>query len=362
MRSHVRHPLLGASLGLVVLAGCAKHADDDVMLGDLGAEAITQVSVEPTPDVLSAEPWTFGATAGEVIRTQHYRIFTTESNKGARRRLASFSEHALAQYRTALGPLPSPPVRLDTYLMDNRPQWERLTKQLMGTQATQLLAIQRGGYASRGIGVYYDLGLFDTCAIAAHEGWHQYTQRTFRDPLPIWLEEGVATYMEGHSWANATPIFRAWSNVERFDQLRRAANNNSLMKLDELLNARPQDYVSQVNDSLLTYYAQLWALTHFLNEGEQGVHSGKLRQLLGDAADGEMRKVLTNKLGARRANLAFATRSGDAVLEAYFQADLPAMSEAYDRFLQQIVRPGARDAIVAGRSPIGPAGVVSATP
>ena len=82
------------------------------------------------------------------------------------------------------------------------------------------------------------------------------------------------------------------------------------MTLDELLNARPQDYVSQANDSLLTYYAQLWALSHFLNEGEQGVHSGHLRQLLSDAADGEMRKVLTNKLGARRANLAIIPRKG----------------------------------------------------
>lgn len=361
MRDRSHHRLLAASLGVVLFAGCAKNAGDDVMLGDLGAETITQASVEAKPDVLSAEPWTFGATAGEIIRTTHYRIFTTESNRGARRRLASFSEHALAQYRSALGPLPPPPVRLDTYLMDNRPQWERLTKQLMGGQANQLLAIQRGGYASRGIGVYYDLGLFDTCAIAAHEGWHQYTQRTFRDALPIWLEEGVATFMEGHSWSGATPVFRAWANVERFDQLRRAANANSLMTLDELLNARPQDYVSQANDSLLTYYAQLWALSHFLNEGEQGIHSGRLRQLLSDAADGEMRKVLTNKLGSRRANLAIATRSGDAVVEAYFDSDLTTMSQAYDRFLQGIVRPGARDAIVAGRSPILPS-VVSAAP
>lgn len=356
-----RHRLLIASFGVVAVAGCARQDAGDIMLGDLGAEQITQVSVEARPEVLSSEAWTFGATPGEVIRTTHYRIFTTESNKGARRRLASFSEHALAHYRTALGPLPSPPVRLDTYLMDNRPQWERLTKQLMGTQANQLLAIQRGGYASRGIGVYYDLGLFDTCAIAAHEGWHQYTQRTFRDPLPIWLEEGIATYMEGHSWSGTTPIFRAWSNVERFDQLRRAANKNTLLKLDVLLNSRPQDYVSQVNDSLLTYYAQLWALSHFLNEGEQGIHSGPLRQLISDAAEGNCRKVLTNKLGSRRANLAFATRSGDAFVEAYFNTDLTAMSQAYDRFLQSIVRPGARDAIVAGRSPIVQ-GVVSATP
>jgi hypothetical protein len=236
--------------------------------------------------------------------------------------------------------------------MDNRPQWERLTQRLMADQARELTRIQRGGYASRGIGVYYDLGLFDTCAIAAHEGWHQYTQRTFRDPLPVWLEEGIATYMEGHSWMQATPVFRPWTNTERFDQLRRAVNAGTMISLGDLLEARPQDFVERVDDSLLTYYAQLWVLVHFLNEGEEGRYAGALRRVLQDAAAGSVRGRIAEKLGARAANQSMAMRSGAAVFDVYFSQDLAGASAAYEVFLRAAVRPGSRDAVVAGRSPV----------
>lgn len=145
-------------------ASTAPAADDAAPAESSEAPAAT------TPEVLSTEPWTFGGQTGLVIRTRHYRIYTTEKNQVLRDRMASFTEHALTHYRTAIIRLPAPPQRLDTYLMDTRPQWEQVTKLLMGEQSEQLVKIQRGGFASRGIGVYYDLGLFDTMAIAAHEG------------------------------------------------------------------------------------------------------------------------------------------------------------------------------------------------
>lgn len=320
-------------------------------MGELGGEA-RPVVVQPEPTILSLEAWDFNGVKGEIIRTKHYRIYSTESNQAMRRRLAGFMEYALANYRTSLGALPPPPVRLDTYLMDNRQQWERVTKQLMGSQSDQLLSIQRGGYASRGIGVYFDLGLFDTCAIAAHEGWHQYTQRTFRDPLPTWLEEGIATYMEGHTWSNATPVFRGWANIERFDQLRKAVNKDKLIPLVDLLHTRPQDYVERVDDSLLVYYAQLWALVHFLNEGEQAQYAGSLRRLVQDALEGNIRSRMTAAVGSREANAAIASRTGTAAFEAYFGTDLDGAAKSYEQFVRNIVRPGGRQSVVAGRSPI----------
>ena len=88
-------------------------------------------------------------------------------------------------------------------------------------------------------------GLHWSSAIAAHEGWHQYTQTTFQNPLPVWLEEGLACYMEGFGWnreGTGTPTFNAWKNPERFDALARAYRENRLQPLDSLFRYAPQDF------------------------------------------------------------------------------------------------------------------------
>jgi hypothetical protein len=303
-------------------------------------------------EVLSSEPWRYATAEGQILRTANYRVYTTTDNLVIRSRLSAFLEHALAHYRTALAPLPAPETRLDTYLMKNRPQWERVTKQLMGPQADSLLKIPRGGYASRGIGVYYDIGIFDTLAIAGHEGWHQYTQKVFREPLPVWLEEGIATYMEGHRWVQTTPVFRPWANVQRFDQLRKAYERRELLPLQDLLESRPQDFLEFADDRVLTFYAQLWALVHFLNEGEDGRYSEALSRLLTDAAEGRISRRLGETLGDRAARSSLASRTGPAVFMAYFNEDIDEAAAAYGRFVQALTQTGARGPIVEGRSPI----------
>lgn len=305
-------------------------------------------------EVLSTDKWTFATAEGHIIRTANYRVYTTVENPVLRNRLATYLEHGLVHYRTALGPLPAPTQRLDTYLMKNRPQWEAVTKQLMGEQAEMLIKIPRGGYASRGIGVFYDIGIFDTLAISGHEGWHQYTQRVFKEQLPVWLEEGVATFMEGHRWEGNTPSFRPWSNVQRFDQLRTAADKNGLLPLEDLLDSRPQDFLDQSDDRVLTFYSQIWALVHFLNEGENGKYRASLRVLLGDAAAGRINESLRSRLGERAASSALVQRTGPGVFLAYFNEDLSAASSEYAAFLQQLVATGSRGPIVEGRSPINP--------
>ncbi|TVQ31877.1 MAG: DUF1570 domain-containing protein [Phycisphaeraceae bacterium] len=303
--------------------------------------------------VESTEPWTFDGAQGRIVRTRHHRIFTTVRHPVINERLPDFLEDAMAHYRTALGPLPAPPNRLDTYLMDTRAQWNSLTLRLLGEQGREYLRIGRGGFATRGIAVFYDIGVFDTLAIAGHEGWHQYTQRAFRNPLPVWLEEGIATFMEGHRWDRDRAIFLPWSNIERFDRLRDAMNADELIPLPELLSMTPRETLGRVDQRGLTYYAQVWALVHFLNEGDNGAYSDSLRLLLSDAAAGRMaRKLATHLGGEREARAMMMRRAGDAVFLTYFNEDLDATDRAYRDFIRQIVRPGGRDAVVSGRSPV----------
>lgn len=302
--------------------------------------------------VLSKEDWSFGGAPGMIIRTPNYRIYTTERSLALRERLPEFLERALAHYRTALGALPGPSVRLDTYLMDSRPQWVALSKRLSGSNEGPHDVIARGGYAQRGVGIFYDIGLYDTLAVAAHEGWHQYTQRTFRDPLPVWLEEGLAAYMEGHKWDGDCVVFQPWANIERFDRLRAAQADGSLMPFPTLLESSPQELAARGDGSELTYYAQVWALVHYLHEGDDNRYRQGLAELLADAATGRLRLQYARKFGRAEAVKRLTSRRGAGLLEVYLGADPVALGVGYDRFVEAIVKPGAREHITAGRSPV----------
>lgn len=304
----------------------------------------------------SKEAWDFRGIKGEILRTPHYRVYTTERDTVLKGRLTETLELALAQYRSAIVDLPAPTRRLDVYLMDERRQWETVTKLLMGEQSEQLLLIPSGGYASRGIGVYYDIGLYGTVAISAHEGWHQYTQQVFRDGLPVWMEEGLASFMEGHRWDGARAAFRPWANLERFDQLRRAHAGGRIKSLEVLLSTDPKGLFAGESTAALDYYAQVWALVHFLNEGEEGKHREGLRTLLADAASGRLNgRLLANRTREEAAE-SIGRRIGPAVMREYFGEDLAALGEAYVAFIERVVGVGGRERVVAGESPAGDAG------
>lgn len=343
----MRLAMLAACAMALGACGSSQRAAPDEARVD--AAMLSQVETVPEGE----EAWSFGGVEGRLVRTRHYRVFTTESDAAIRDRVPSFMERALDHYRSALGPLPAPPMRMDVFLMDNRAQWQNLTLRLLGRRGERYLQIGRGGFATGGQALLYDIGLFDTLAIAAHEGWHQYTQRTFRDPLPVYLEEGIAAFMEGHRWAETTPVFLAWANVERFDQLRRAQAEAGLLPMDELLEATPLELLEHAGDGALNYYAQAWVFVHFLYEGAGGKYRDGLRRMLIDASQGNMRTVLATRMGRGEAMAALASRRGSAVIEAYFTEDLVGMSREYGEFLDRVVRPGSRGAIVEGRSPVG---------
>ncbi len=313
--------------------------------------------------VLEREGWSFGGADGSVVRTPHYRLFTTVRNPVLVDRVALFLERGLEHYRRAAlsegtAALPAPPERLDTYLMSGRAEWESVTRRLLGDRSDEALGIGRGGFAARGVGVYWNIGLYDTLAVAAHEGWHQYTQRTFRQGLPVYLEEGIASYMEGHKWENGVPEFSPWANLERYDRLRAAVGEGTLLSMEELLTVVPSELVAGRNERVLTYYAQVWALAHFLKSGGDGVYRSGLERMVRDAAAGR----LVNGLMERGASFRDAVevvrgRRGPALLEAYVLRDagmsMAAFEARYAAFVERLSAVGVRDLVVSGVSPIG---------
>ncbi len=338
---------------LAEVTGCAAGTwSSSDRAGSVSAASLSD-DVEPlAPDTLTSvsvtqRPWRFGGTTGKLITTPHYRVFTTVTRQSILDQLPLFLERAMAHYRTALAPLPEPGARLDTYLFESRAQWEAKTRQMLPRQAPTFLTLGRGGFTTRGISVLYYIGRKDTLSIAAHEGWHQFSQDTLRSQLPLWLEEGIATYMEGYtSHPDGLPRFRPWLNLERFHTLRDAVRAGRLIPLNDLLNRTPQSFLKESKNELLIYYAQVWVLTHFLAEGQQGRYREPLREVLADAVRG---RLAVKSLGRRGGP--GGVRLGSAVLTAYFDTDLDSFEQAYLQFVGSVVRTGGRDRVVQGRSP-----------
>ncbi|MDZ4753603.1 MAG: hypothetical protein SGJ11_03810 [Phycisphaerae bacterium] len=312
---------------------------------------------------LTVEPWTWtgadGGTgapvAGRLVGSRHYRIRSTVRDEASTKSVARFMESALEHYTSALGPLPEPSRPLETYLFGTRDEWADFTRMRMKRDAGTYLALGRGGYTIDGEVILYDLGRWDTLALAAHEGWHQYTQSTFRHPLPIWLEEGLATYMEGHRWARGEdePVFSPWRNNERYSELRSAVRDDELIPLDELLAGIPQGFLRDGRSKLLTYYAQVWALAQYLAHGEDGRYRPALEELLQDAISGRVAsKVASSPNLPPGRSRALASKVGRSIVLVYFNGDFAAFKEGYDRFVADITRRGAGEFIWRGQSPI----------
>lgn len=173
--------------------------------------------------------------------------------------------------------------------------------------------------------------------------------------MPVWLDEGVACMMEGFRWDEQFPDhprFMPWANTERFDQLRDAYNAKTLMPIHSLLTLRPQDLMgaSTGKPTALTYYAQVWALIHFLNEAQGGRYQSALKAILTDAASGEFRA----NLPADALRLFNTRRTGQSTLLAYLPAGttLRTLDSEYQQFIAQVVRVSSRNRIVMGQSPI----------
>jgi hypothetical protein len=364
-----RHRLaLGLALSVVVLAGSPGCRTDDRTEAANPSAMATLPSLAASPgdrsdtgtgdasaaDSAAAESrelgrvaWDFQGRPGQLIRTPNYEIHTTIRHEQVVDRLPIFMEAALAHYRTAIMDLPAPPRPMPSFVFHDREDWETKTVEVVPEQAGQLRGLGRGGYSTRGIAVLYYLDWSgrsrDTLAIAAHEGWHQYTQTTFRDQLPLWLEEGLATYMEGHRWGRpeTPPEFQPQRNWERWSTLRSVIGRDRLIPLRELVSRSPQEFLAEGKGDLLTYYAQVWALTRFLLEHDGGRYREALERILRDAVDGSLHGTTMRSprviAAGGRGRMVTRSRVGPWLLLAYVTEDLRSFEAEYEQYCRDLV-------------------------
>lgn len=352
----IRFAIPAALLACIVGCTSAPQPAPEPSLGLSAAEAAPKPeplkaseAVRQTPELtVTRAPWEFGDANGVLITTPNYRLYTTVDATTFLERLPVFYERALEHYTTSITPLPKPDRRLETFLFMTRRQWQTKTQEMLPDQAEMFSNLGRGGFTTRGTSVLYYIDRRgyprDTFAIAAHEGWHQYTQQTFKHQLPIWLEEGLATYMEGYRQTRDSeqlPEFDPAMNYERRQTLREAVANDELISLDRILTRTPQSFLTESKDLLLTYYAQVWALTRYLDEGESDRYHASLAQILTDAAEGRLvGRMATSQFRTAGRRGVSGGRIGPPVVQEYFNPDLAEFEQGYLAYIDLLLQQG----------------------
>ncbi len=334
----IRRPLM---LLAFLLTGCAqtyvhtKHTD-----GVRSEPANRSWSMSEEGNWSSLQPWTFMGVEGTLVETPNWEIYTTIDNERFVNFLPDFYEAALEHYRTAFGELPAPPRPMETYLFGDRRQWKNKTRMMLPELASSFEGLGRGGFTADGVAVLYDIDNSmwdrDTLALSSHEGWHQYAQTTFEQQLPPWLDEGIATLMEGFRVRRGRITFSMDSNRERSYRLRIARRSNAMIPLRELLDGDPHVFLEQGKSDLLTYYAQVWALARFIAEGEDGRYLPALQNVLNLALDGDLYRRLLQSDAAARSSAPSKDTTGVVFIEAFFNENFDEFAAGFEAWVEQL--------------------------
>jgi hypothetical protein len=238
--------------------------------------------------------WSFANEEGLQFVTPHWNIRTTIQIPHIVDTLPDFYNDLLEHYTTAFGVLPYPKEQIDVFLFATESEWRRKLQEMLGDEAQEWYSLGRGGLTVDGTGVLYHLDKRGrsrvTLRIAAHEGWHQYAESVFQKCLPTWLDEGIGTWMEGLRIRGGETRFIPASNWDRLSTLRKLVSSDLLDPLTDLLHADPSTLLASGRTTLLGYYAQLWALTSFIVEFDDGKYLPALQVILQEALQGTLRE------------------------------------------------------------------------
>jgi hypothetical protein len=182
--------------------------------------------------------------------------------------------------------------------------------------------------------VLWDVKRDQTLALVAHEGLHQYLAHQRPEPVPPWLNEGLATQFEDFDLDGPRPIFRPQRNLLRKNSLREAmALPDGLIPLDQLLAMHAGQAVTQAVQSARSYYGQVWLAALFLRTSP--AYREGFSRLLADAGTERLRIRIH---GYRAATPSAAGMSdGEIAFRQYINDDLESFGDELQTFGRQLV-------------------------
>jgi hypothetical protein len=312
---------LAALIGLAaVLAGCTSTPS--------GAAVTVQEQEWVSP----------GGLEGVRLLTEHFDLRLTARDPVLREYLPGFMEGAFAEYRRIMPPAQPSPDPLVIYLFDTRQEWAAFTRHFAPVQAHTYLHIQSGGYTdfATATAVAFDLRRDRTLSLLAHEGMHQYLARYFPEPVPPWLNEGLACQWEAFELRGHRPVFTPRRNHLRRNNLREAlSGGGGLIPLPELLRMNAGDAVIQTGQPTRVYYAQVWSLVLFLREGAGGRYNPQFNALLADAGTPRLRHAINAYRAAMPGSESWS--DGEVAFRQYITNDLDTFTTEYADFARRLL-------------------------
>ncbi|HVT79598.1 MAG TPA: hypothetical protein VHM90_02985 [Phycisphaerae bacterium] len=314
----------------------------------IGWAAIALAACQPAPNAelerlshmpLQGQAWYFGDHQGRMIRTDHYTVYTTVESNLFQHLLVRVLESTHRRMAGLIGERGDART-LTCYVFASRGQWEAYTRARAGSNAPIYLQIASGGYSQEGIFAGYDIGREQTLSVVAHEAWHQYSWYAFKDRLPAWLEEGMATQNEAFEWEGTELVFRPEKNYRRTESLRLAMRNGGMWRLSELLSTHAGQVIGQPQAKVDAYYAELWSFVRFLEESP--AYKPKLRTLLANAHAGLLAASLEGTGVTPREIENFTEHwnavAGPVYLQKYIDADLNGLEQQYLQWVKAYLR------------------------
>jgi hypothetical protein len=307
-----------------------------------GCRETAPLAAKPLTSPFQTRRWDSGSPSGTELISPHYRIFTTSSSPEILNHLPGFMEAAYDNYLD-ITRLPDRPAKepMTIYMMATRQEWSVLTRSLVGSQWDLYSSIEAGGYCYRGTCVFWDMGGVAALSVASHEGLHQFIHHRFRDRLPMWLEEGLATLAEGYQLHGPSVRFTPQRNPVRFTDLRRALIHDWWIPLEKLLPMDAGDAMQlRFAERVVGYYGQVWALAQFLQSDPQ--LAPRRARMLADAEAGRLREALRLTPAAfarlRRQGREYNRAVSLPLFRHYFTDDLPGFEKRYRDFARKLAR------------------------
>jgi hypothetical protein len=277
--------------------------------------------------------WAYAGHPGRQLTTHHYEIYTTLNDEVLLKAVPQVVESAYLYYRELVPSARAPNQRMKVYLFARRDEWANFTRHFAGPRAKTLLKVQRGGYMERGITVAEYVAHSITFPLLTHEGFHQYVFHCVPGRMPAWLNEGLATICEGQRWSNAgLKEFDPWHNPGRRNALAEVLLRDEAFPLGKLLEINAGDVVGGSTRAIGAYYAQLWQLMLFLNEGQEGKYAESFARLL-DAIGSQDLEAFARAAHVKSTHSTY--NFGRDLFCAFISDDLEAVEREYVTFMRR---------------------------
>jgi hypothetical protein len=284
--------------------------------------------------------WTSqGGDTGVQLLTEHFDLRMTAQDAALREYLPTFLEDAHTGYEAMVPPAKDSSERLVVYLFDTRDQWARFTREFSPANAQTYLHILSGGYTDypTATAVAFDVHRDRTLALLGHEGMHQYLARHLPEPIPAWVNEGLATQWEAFDLNGQHPNFTPRRNYARRNDLRELiGEEGKLIPLADLLRMDAGAAVRGVQHGSRAYYAQIWSLVLFLMQGPCPVeyHQG-FAHLLEELGTERMRVAIQGQRAATPDGDKIS--DGEMLFRHYITEDLAGAEGEYREFARALL-------------------------